>query len=107
MFWTSTVQKYTGECPFDITYKSNSIFSPTKKLVHDFKFGQLSEKEYTEQYYTLMRISYTNYRKQWEYILDSKNMFVFLCYCHPDNFCHRFLLKDILVKLGKEYMGEI
>jgi len=107
MFWTSTIQKYDGSYPFDITYRTNSIFSPTKELVYAIKYRGMSEKEYTEQYYTLMRNSYRNYKKEWNYVLDYNNMFVFLCFCQPNKFCHRFLLKDILVKLGKEYMGEI
>jgi len=97
---------YRGENRFDITYATNSIFSPTKQLVLSYKYNNMSKKEYTKKYYELMRKSYkTNFNK-WQDVLNREHL-TFVCYCNKSSFCHRFLLKDILTKLGAKYLGEI
>lgn len=106
MFWTSSIQNYKGKHGFDITYKTNSIFSPTKELVYAYKYKGMSQEEYTKRYYDLMRRSYINNKEQWQEVLDEPYN-VFLCYCKANSFCHRYLLKDILIKLGKDYQGEL
>lgn len=104
--FTSRLQNYKGLDGLDITYKSNSIFSPTKKLVHGYKYWRISQEEYVKIFYELMRESYNNNYKEWQRILNLKSV-VLLCYCPENSFCHRFLIKDMLVKLGAEYYGEI
>ncbi len=29
------------------------------------------------------------------------------CYCRAELFCHRYLLKDMMVRCGAEYVGEV
>lgn len=66
----------------------------------------MPEEEYTREYYEMMRTSYAQNRERWEQLLGQEEV-VLVCFCSRDKFCHRHLLKDILVKLGAEDMGEI
>ena len=104
--FTSQISKYKLDDGLDITYKTNTIFSPTKELVMNFKNGKISEDEYTKIYYGMMRQSYKTNKPLWDKILNSEHI-TLLCYCPENSFCHRYLLKDILVKLGGKYYGEI
>lgn len=67
---------------------------------------RLTEKQYTQMYYDLMRKSYKNYRKEWDELLNREKI-VLCCYCASGTFCHRLLLAQILTKLGASYEGEI
>jgi len=97
---------YRGKNRFDITYKANSIFSPTKQIVYWYNNMSKDKENYTKKYYELMRESYKNNFNEWQSILNKEHL-TFVCYCPKINFCHRFLLKDILIKLGAKYIGEI
>ncbi|HKL43805.1 MAG TPA: DUF488 family protein [Candidatus Absconditabacterales bacterium] len=97
---------YRGKNRFDITYKANSIFSPTKQIVYGYKYNNMSQKEYTKKYYELMRESYKNNFNDWQTVIKQPHL-TFVCYCKKNDFCHRYVLKDILIKLGCEYLGEI
>ena len=91
----------------DTTVKSgDKTFAPTWKMVMGHKEGGLSDQDYTDQYYAMMRESYRQNRQRWDEIL-AMNEVILACYCSAETFCHRYLLKDILVKLGAEYKGEI
>ena len=91
----------------DITVKSGEpAFAPTWKMVMGVRQGKITEEEYTRQYYGLMRQSYRENRGRWEEVLGLEKV-VLACYCRPDTFCHRYLLKDMLEKCGAEYAGEI
>lgn len=99
--------RYNGKNRLDITIKTgNKVFAPTWDLVTNYKNGNISEEEYTKKYYQLMRKSYKENREVWEKLLTDKEV-VLVCYCPENNFCHRYLLKDILVKCGAKYLGEI
>jgi len=98
--------RYSGPNRVDITYKTNSPFSPDKQLVYDYKYHDMTQQEYIDKYYSLMRLSYKNNRSSWEQLLTQTEC-VIVCYCKRNTFCHRYLLKDILVKLGAIYKGEI
>jgi uncharacterized protein YeaO (DUF488 family) len=106
--YTSQVQKpYNYEDELDITVKTGSkIFCPTWDMVKDYKNGHLTKEAYTKRYYQMMRESYTSNKYQWQYLLDQAKI-ILCCYCKPNDFCHRYLLADILVKLGAKYKGEI
>jgi len=81
-------------------------FAPTWKMVLKSKKGLMSEEEYTREYYKMMRNSYVQHRERWEQLLGQEEV-VLVCFCGKDKFCHRHLLKDILVTLGGVDMGEI
>jgi len=91
----------------DTTVKSgDKTFAPTWKMVMGVKESGISEEEYTREYLDRMRASYRNNRQRWDEVLGMEEV-ILACYCRPDSFCHRYLLKDMLVKCGAEYVGEI
>lgn len=102
--------KYDGKDRIDITSRSKdrlgNFFSPPWSLVDSFKKGLIGEKEYTDHYTHLMRVLYQRYKYPFDEILKKERV-TFVCYCKKDNFCHRYILADIFVKLGAEYLGEI
>ena len=107
--YTSNIS-YSGEYRLDISVKSctddGSIFIPTWKMVTEYKAGNITQAEYTDQYYNLMRNSYNRYKQQWDHLLCQDKV-VLVCYCKSYEFCHRRLLAAILIKLGATYKGEI
>lgn len=91
----------------DITVKSgDKAFAPTWKMVMASKEQSISDEEYEKLYILMMRESHRKNKKRWDEVL-SMDQIIFACYCKADSFCHRYLLKDIFVKLGADYTGEI
>ena len=91
----------------DITVKSgDKAFAPTWKMVMGSKQSKITDEEYTRQYIELMRQSYRANKQRWDEVLNLDEV-ILACYCKADTFCHRYLLKDMLVKCGAEYTGEI
>ena len=99
----------------DITVKSakeGRIFAPTWYMVMDLKKGKLTEEQYTQEYYDLMRRSFKTDIDKWFEILK-RDKVVLGCYCKSGDFCHRILLMEIFEKLCAkldiefEYCGEI
>ena len=96
----------------DVTIKSgHQIFAPTWDMVNGVKNKTLSPDEYTQMYYAMMRLSYKNHITEWDLILNKgdKVPIILGCYCQPNTFCHRYLLKDILLKCypKSDYIGEV
>ena len=96
----------------DVTIKSgNKLFSPTWDMVNGVKSNKITPKEYTKLYYQMMRISYKEHQTEWDELFNHhRNLPRILgCYCKYNTFCHRYLLKDILLKCYKKsfYMGDI
>ena len=99
--------EYEGANRFDITVKTGEqMFAPTWDMVIDYKEGRIPKEEYTKQYYEKMRKSYTTHKDTWDWLLRQKEV-VLVCFCKKGDFCHRYLLKDMLVKLGAVYIGEV
>jgi uncharacterized protein YeaO (DUF488 family) len=104
--YTSRIN-YKGDGRLDITVKSGSkLFAPTWGMVWGIKNKTMTEEEYTKRYINLMRNSYTDHYDEWQELLNKEKV-VLCCYCKKGDFCHRYILADILVKLGAEYCGEI
>ncbi|MFW5847982.1 MAG: DUF488 family protein [bacterium] len=101
--FTGQIGEYKLEDGIDISFRTQTIFSPTKELELKIKNNK---EEYISRYYELMRNSYINNKKYWDEILNMEHI-TLLCYCREDSFCHRYLIKDILIKLGAKYYGEI
>ena len=97
--------RYGGADKMDITIKGDSPFGPTWTMVRGVKDYSMTEKEYTELYYELMRTLYTEKKHLFEEVC-SKETVTFCCYCRPGSFCHRYMLADMFVKLGCTYGGE-
>ena len=99
--------RYSGKNRLDITVKSgDKTFAPTCDIVIKVKKGLMTEEEYTKEYYKLMRKSYKENKNKWDKLL-SQDEVVLVCFCRTEDFCHRYILAEILVKLGAEYKGEI
>jgi uncharacterized protein YeaO (DUF488 family) len=75
-------------------------------MVWGHKNKTLSEEDYTRQYIQMMKRSYREHKDEWQELLN-RDRVVLCCYCKANDFCHRYILADILVKLGAEYCGEI
>lgn len=91
----------------DTTVKSgDKTFAPTWEMVMGVKHGRITDEVYTQEYYDMMRASYRNNRQRWDEILSMEEV-ILACYCRQDSFCHRYLLKDMLVKCSAEYVREI
>lgn len=104
--YTSTT-KYQGPNRVNITVKSGDrVFAPTWDLVQGMRNGKITEDEFKEKYYELMRQSYKKNRAKWKALLEKEEV-VLVCYCPIGAFCHRYLLVEILEKLGAIYEGEI
>lgn len=96
---------YEGKHRLDITVKTGLyMFAPTWEMVNEYKYEGNKEK-YTKLYYEKMRRSYQLYGDIWRWLLTQDKV-VLVCFCKRGEFCHRYLLKDMLVKLGATYMGE-
>lgn len=97
----------------DITIKSGDpVFAPTWDMVTKYKSGQLSEEAYEALYKGRMAESMRRYPERWNALLEYDRL-ALACYCRPGNFCHRHLLKHMLISLsnrdGEELvdMGEV
>ncbi len=89
----------------DITVQSSrppwNIFAPTWEMVKDFKGGRISENQYTEQYINLMRTRYKDNKEVFQQIIQLAiaGDIALACYCPPEAFCHRHLLKNIFMSI--------
>ena len=91
----------------DVTVKSgDETFAPTWRMVMKTKQGEMSWKEYREEYYEMMRESYRQNQKRWQELLSEEEI-VLLCYCRSPEKCHRRLLTEMLGEAGAEYEGEL
>ena len=106
--FTSTIRyPKTDQDRLDITVKSGiEAFAPTWDMVMGHKNGTISDRKYRDYYHFMMEESHRNNRHIWDKLLERKRV-VLVCFCHPGDFCHRYLLRDILVKLGATNGGEI
>ena len=99
-----------GEHVLDTTVKSARgiarTFAPTWEMVMGHKQHRILWSEYTEAYYALMRKRFQVNEEHFKELLYADRI-VLCCYC-PDTSrnirrCHRYLLADILMKLGPRY----
>lgn len=78
-----------------------NIFAPTWDMVSNYKAGRLSESQYTDMYIKLMRTRYKENKNIFRQLIEialAENV-ALACYCPPGTFCHRHILKDILLKI--------
>ncbi len=103
---TSTTD-YRGPNRLNITVKSgDKTFAPTWDMVTKMRSGQMTQEEFKSKYYDLMRRSYKRNCSRWQSLLEKEEV-VFVCYCPVGTFCHRYILVEILEKIGAIYQGEI
>ena len=123
------INVYKGSDKLDITVKSGrgigKELAPSWELVRGFKSvrcahrrpvrtgsrdlrltGKLSWDEYEAGYLEMLRKVWVE--KRWVFRrLFRMGRVTFVCYCRDDRFCHRRLLREVLVKIGKKYGIEV
>ena len=100
--YTAQIGKYNGLDAYDITVKTGDhTFAPSWAIVQAWKSGQIDWETYTQLYKNLMLKSYRDNPEKWHEILH-KGLITLLCYCRAGEHCHRYLLADFLLKLGKK-----
>ena len=99
--------RYSRYDRVDITRSSNihPEFAPTWMMVHGLKSGLMSIDTYDKLYHRLMLNSYISNHEKWIDLL-SRDEVTLVCYCSSSSHCHRFLLANLLTKLGGIYLGE-
>ncbi len=99
--YTGTVYGYKAADALDITVKSgDKVFAPTWDLVMAYKKGRISEAQYREHYFRLMRTSYREHKARWLEVL-AMPVVTLCCFCRPGEFCHRTILAELLAIVGK------
>lgn len=101
--------RYKGYDRLDITVKGKDpigkVFAPSWKMVMGSKEGRITWSEYRELYRELMRESFQQHKKIWDEILNREEV-TLVCFCKPEDNCHRYLVAEYFSKLGAEYLGE-
>lgn len=92
----------------DATVRSGlPLLAPTWDLLSRYKSNQISDNDYTEEYYGLLFDRYLDAQPMFD-SLGKDGDFVIACYCGAGKFCHRHLLATFLVNnTDNEYAGEI
>jgi hypothetical protein len=76
-------------------------FAPLWWMVKGHKYRGMSDQEYIDAYYDLMRKRYLEDPEPFISLLKREEV-TLLCWCRPGKFCHRLLLVDILEKIAKQ-----
>ena len=104
------INVYKGSDKLDITVKSGrgigKELAPSWELVRGFKRGEISWNEYEAGYLEMLRKVWVE--KRWVFRrLFRMGRATFVCYCRDDRFCHRRLLREVVVKIGERYGIEV
>lgn len=108
---------YRGPDRLDITAKGQDnfgkIFAPTWHMVRTFKQAEerherlgssmtVPEEWYTTTYYDMMKEVWENKQPSFDYLIQTAkgDNLTLVCFCPAGKFCHRLLLKDIIVSLS-------
>jgi hypothetical protein len=95
--------KKEGYKLIDTTVKSGlEAFSPTPQLLATWKRGELSEAEYEASYRQIIDGKKFQFEKHWNHLLEIPK-FALGCYCPINNFCHRHILLEIVVKYLEDH----
>lgn len=89
-------------------------FAPSRHLLRFYlerkRSSGLTDREWLEyaaRYTEEMRASYKRNRAPWNTLLSMPRV-TLLCFCQDPTRCHRTILgREILPKLGAQYMGEL
>lgn len=109
---------YRGADRLDVTRKSAGPdglpFAPSWRILRPVLAARRASgpvavayawPQYAADYTAEMRASFRKHRAAWSALL-SRDEVTLVCYCTSATHCHRFLLAEILVKLGVTYHGE-
>ena len=97
----------------DTTVKSGMKWlAPSWDMVMGHKGKTVSDSQYTEAFLEMMAESQNVHEVQWDWLVGLGEV-ALACYCGEGNFCHRYLLVELVRKYceGKgiafEYAGEL
>lgn len=99
-----------GFLMIDITAKSGCdigwVLAPSWDIVSRYKSGNLTQENFKKEYFDLIE---SRWKKPLKSIEDIENVerIILVCYCPPNQFCHRYLAADFLVRrYHAQYCGE-
>ena len=100
---------YSGTDKIDITAKSATypwnVFAPDWNMVMNYK--KTGDKQvYIEKYEDICEKAFEAFKKELTDLIFSNRIITLVCFCKPDNFCHRVLLAQWFAKKGALYIGE-
>jgi uncharacterized protein YeaO (DUF488 family) len=108
--------RYSGQDRLDITAKGKdtygNLYAPTWEMVMGYKKGRLTKSQYTDRYYDLLRYRWRHeagFSQAMSNLAEAakRRDVTLVCFCQAGDFCHRNILKDILVKsFNVPYVGE-
>lgn len=116
--WTMGIQQWryakTLDIPmYDITVKSGiKAFAPNWDFLMAYKNGEIGIAEYTRYYHQKVIGSINDNLPLWDQFLNEPKI-ILACYCKPGDFCHRYLLTNLLVHYLQDkgrsvtYQGEL
>lgn len=114
VYTTNINNKDISENFVNITRKSGvKEFAPTWDMIIEYKSNKMSKYDYINKYKSLMKESYKCNKSEWYELLYSRDIITLGCYCKPHEFCHRYILKDIIEILCNVhnikfyYLGEL
>lgn len=94
----------------DITVKSGDPrLAPTWDMLKAYKSSKMTksaEEIYTEDYIEKLSKLHRDSPEVLHGLLAREHL-VLACYCPPNTFCHRHLLKDILIKIADQIGVEV
>ena len=74
--------------------------APSWELVHGYKDGSISDEAYTSIYISQLMSRQDALQSIVNSIVNDKKRYVFKCHCGKGKFCHRFIWKDVLERVG-------
>ena len=82
----------------DITVMTgNKVFAPDWDLLRAYKAGDIGKQEYTVRYLRRMVQTQLESPDEWDRVLEYPEL-ALACYCKAGQFCHRHLLKELLIE---------
>ena len=85
--------------------EQGSIFAPTWRMVHLRHEGKWDEREFSEAYNELIINRLKEDMTPLLYLANLDHI-TFTCFCGSGEFCHRYILAEILKLFGATYKGE-
>lgn len=74
--------------------------APSWELVTTYKDGNISDDAYTSIYINQLMTKQDALQSIVDSIVNDNKKYVFKCHCGKGKFCHRFIWKDVLERVG-------
>lgn len=99
---------YVGEDCYDVSFQGGHfMFTPSKKLLLDFRLNRISIQDFKEQYFDHLEGSFIQHQYTWDEMLERERI-VLVCSCNADgDSCHRHFLIQFLKQFGAKFAGKL